>query len=180
MKTLAHLRNFFGHIRSDRKGTAAIEFAIFVGFLSIALLNVVDLARFLYQRMQVENAAEMGVMAAFEACDLNHLPATTNCPGLDTAVTTAIRSTSLGTGVSLQSGSPSEGWYCVNSSDALQYVSSVSSKPADCSAAGEPSLQPGDYIKVQVTYTFTPLFTGVSVGGLLPTTIAKTTLLRLQ
>jgi Flp pilus assembly protein TadG len=164
----------------DQRGVAAIEFAFLIGFLSLAMLNVTDIAIFLYERMEVENAAEMGAQAAFTACDLNHMPATVNCSGLNTAITTAIHSTSLGTSVSLQSGSPTEGWYCIDSAGALQYVSSASNRPSDCSAVGMPSLQPGDYIMVQVTYSFTPLFTGVSIGGLLPTTIDKTTQMRLQ
>ena len=94
-------------------------------------------------------------------------------------MTTAVQSTSLGTKVTLQSGSPAEGYYCVNSSNALVYVSSVSSKPANCSSVGMASLQPGDYIKVQTTFTYTPLFKGITVGGLLPTTITSTTYMRL-
>jgi hypothetical protein len=91
----------------------------------------------------------------------------------------ALASTSLGTSVSLISGSPSEGYYCVNSSNALQYVSDVSSKPADCTAAGMPSLQPGDYIQVQTTFPYAPLFPGISVTGTFATPINSTAILRL-
>jgi hypothetical protein len=41
------------------------------------------------------------------------------------------------------------------------------------------SLQPGDYIKVQTTFTYTPLFKGITVGSLLPTKITSTTYMRL-
>jgi hypothetical protein len=77
------------------------------------------------------------------------------------------------------SGSPSEGYYCVNSSNALQYVSNVSSKPADCTAAGMPGLQPGDYIQVQTTFTYVPLFGGLSVASTFPTPMNRTDILRL-
>jgi Flp pilus assembly protein TadG len=163
----------------DKRGIAAVEFAIFASILSIAVLNVVDVSIYIYQRMQVENATQMGAQTAWKTCDTNHLPATTNCTGLTTAVQRAVQSTSLGTLVTLQSGSPSEGYYCVNSSNSLQYVSSVSSKPSDCSAAGMSSLQPGDYIQVSTTFTYAPLFGSLSVASQFTTPITRTALMRL-
>jgi hypothetical protein len=92
------------------------------------------------------------------------LPATKNCPGLNSAITAAIESTSLGTAVSLASGYPTEGYYCVNSSNVLQSVGSLSAKPSDCSAAGSSTTSPGDYVQVEVTYAYAPLF-AISVMG---------------
>jgi Flp pilus assembly protein TadG len=162
----------------DSRGTSAIEFAFIAPFLIIALLNVSDISIYIFQRMQVENAAQMGAQAAWKTCSLAQLPATTNCPGLNQAVQTAVQSTSLGTRVSL-SGSPSEGYYCVNASNALQYMSGVGSKPSDCSSAGAPSGQPGDYIQVTTTFPYAPLFPGISVGGAFSTPINRTALMRL-
>jgi hypothetical protein len=82
--------------------------------------------------------------------------------------------------VSLQSGSPAEGYYCVNSSGALQYVSDVSSKPADCTTAGMSSLQPGDYIKMTTTFAYAPLFPVITVASNFATPITKTSMIRLQ
>jgi Flp pilus assembly protein TadG len=158
---------------------AAIEFGLFGIILALALVNVTDVSIYIYQRMQAENATEIAAQAAWKACDLPKLPATVNCPGLSTAMQDALKSTSLGTRVSLMSGSPSEGYYCVNSSNALQYVSDVSSKPADCTAAGMPSLQPGDYIQVQTTFSYTPLFPGLSVASTFATPINRTAIMRL-
>jgi Flp pilus assembly protein TadG len=166
-------------IWADQRGVAAIEFGFFAIFLSLALVNVTDVSIYIYQRMQAENATQVAAQAAWKACDLSKLPATTNCPGLATAVQNAVGSTSLGTRVSLVSGSPSEGYYCVNSSNALQYVSDVSSKPADCTAAGMPSLQPGDYIHVQTTFPYAPLFPGLSVTSTFSTPINRTAIMRL-
>jgi len=166
-------------IWGDQRGVAAVEFGFFVFFLSLALVNVADTAIYIYQRMQAENATQVAVQAAWKACDLSQLPATTKCPGLATAIQNAIQSTSLGTRVSLISGSPSEGYYCVNSSNALQYVSNVSSRPADCTAAGMPSLQPGDYIQVQTTFPYVPLFPGLSVASTFATPINRTAMMRL-
>jgi hypothetical protein len=97
-----------------------------------------------------------------------------------TAVQSALASTSLGTRVALVSGSPTVGYYCVNSSNALQYVSDISSKPADCTVAGTPTLQPGYYIQIQTTYTYTPIFPGMSIAGTFPTPINRTSLMRLS
>lgn len=163
----------------DRSGVAAIEFAFIAGFLCLAVLNVSDIGIYLVKRMQVENAAQMGTMGALQACDPAHLPATVNCPGLNAAVTAAIQSTSLGSGVTLSGGAVSEGYYCLNSSNVLQYMSSVSSKPADCAAAGMPALQPADYLRVQVTYSYVPLFGGISVAGQLTTPIVKFAMARM-
>ena len=170
------------YFSSDERGTSAIEFAFFASILSFAILNVADISIYLYKRMQVENATQMGAQAAWNACDpsQNQLPATTNCPSLTTAITNAIHSTSLSTAVSLQAGSPAEGYYCVNSSGQLQYVSSVSSKPADCTVAGVPSNMPGDYITVTASYAYAPIFNGVSVAAAFPTPIVRTSTMRLQ
>jgi Flp pilus assembly protein TadG len=166
-------------IWADQRGVAAVEFGLFVIFLSLALVNVTDVSIYIYQRMQAENATEVAAQAAFKTCDLSQLPATINCPGLTSAVQSAVQSTSLSTSVALISGSPSEGYYCVNSSNALQRVSDVSSKPADCTAAGMPGLQPGDYIQVQTTFTYTPLFPGLSVASTFPTPISRKAMMRL-
>ena len=166
-------------IWTDQRGVAAIEFGFFAIVLSLALANVTDVSIYVYQRMQAENATQIAAQAAWKACDLPQLPATVNCPGLATAMQNALTSTSLGTRVSLMPGSPSEGYYCVNSSNELQYVSDVSSKPADCTAAGMPSLQPGDYIQVQTTFTFVPIFPGLSVASTFATPINRTAFLRL-
>jgi Flp pilus assembly protein TadG len=166
-------------IWADQRGVAAVEFGLFAIFLSLALVNVTDVSIYIYQRMQAENATQVAAQAAWKACDPSQLPATVNCSGLTTAIQNALGSTSLGTSVALISGSPSEGYYCVNSSNALQYVSSVSSKPADCTAAGMPSLQPGDYIQVQTTFPYAPLFPGLSVTGTFPTPINRTAIMRL-
>jgi Flp pilus assembly protein TadG len=169
----------FAALRGDRRGVAAIEFAFFAGLISIGMLNVTDIAVYVYQRMQVEYATQAGAQAAWHTCDINHLPATTNCSGLNTAVQNAVQSTSLGTRVTLQSGSPAEGYYCLNSSNALQYVSDASSKPSDCSAVGSAGLQPADYIKISTTFAYAPLFPGITVAGAFTTPITKTALMRL-
>lgn len=146
-------------LRCDTRGTAAIEFAGAATLLVIGLLNAVDFGYYMYRRMEVENAAQVGVQAAWKTCNQSSLlPATQNCQGLDGAITAAIQSTSLGASVQLISGSPTEAYYCVNASNQLQSVGDLSSKPADCSAVGNSNTSPGDYIQVQVTCKYAPLF----------------------
>lgn len=164
--------------RKDCRGVAGVEFALVGGFLCLAVVNVADIGIYLYKRMNVENAALVGAMSALKACDATALPATINCPGLNAAVTAAIQSTSLGAAVTL-SGAIGEGYYCINSSNTLQYVSDVASKPADCSAAGMPALKPADYVQVAVTFSYTPIFSGISVAGLFTTPITKTATVRM-
>lgn len=162
----------------DQRGTAAIEFGVFAVFLSFSLANVADVSIYIYQRMQVENATEIAAQAALKTCATT-LPATLNCPNLLTAMQTAMQSTSLGNAVTLQTGSPSEGYYCVNTSGALQRVSDVSSKPADCTAAGTPALQPGDYLQVQTTFTYRSLFPGMTAASAFPSPINRLAMMRL-
>jgi Flp pilus assembly protein TadG len=166
-------------LNADDRGVAAIEFGLVATFLTFSILNVADISIYVYERMEVENATEMGAAAALKNCTTAQLPATTNCAALTNAVKTAVQSTSLGTQITLQSGSPAEGYYCLNSSNALQYMSGVNSKPADCTAAGSPSLQPSDYIQVSTSFSYKPLFPGITVAGTFTTPITKTALMRL-
>jgi len=163
---------------ADQRGVAAIEFGVFAILLAASLANVTDVSIYIYQRMEVENATEMAAEMALKTCATS-LPATTNCANLLSAIQTAVQSTSLGTAVTLQNGSPSEGYYCINTSNALQWVSNVNSKPADCTAAGMPSSQPGDYITIQTTFTYQPIFARLSVAAAFPTPITRTAMMRL-
>lgn len=171
---------------TDTAGVAGIEFALTGLLLAIGLLNAVDIGYYIFTRMEVENAAEAGAQAAWKTCYPttagSTLPATINCTALNTAITTAIQSTTLGTNVSLASGYPTEAYYCTNSSNALQNVGSISSTPpANCSAAGNATGLPGDYLQVEVTYSYHPLFNGLSVMNTLGiSSITKTSWMRLD
>lgn len=164
----------------DKRGVSAIEFSFFLSLFALGILNTVDISTYIYQRMQVDNATEMGAQAAWQACNINQLPATKNCSGLVTAVTAGVQSTTLGSKVLLQSGYPSEGYYCVDSSDALVLVASIgSTPPSDCSSVGSSS-KPADYIQVQTTYDFAPFFPGITIASILPTQISDTSWMRMD
>jgi Flp pilus assembly protein TadG len=178
----ARWRNSAPSFIRDVSGVAAIEFGL-VGFLILAgVFNAVDLAYYAYQLEEVEDAAQVGVQAAFKLCNaaISPLPAIGNCSGLSATIATAIISTSLGAQVSLASGYPVEGYYCVNTSGALQSVGTSSNEPSNCAAAGESSATPSDYLQIGVTFSYTPLFPGISVMSALgATSIVRTSWIRL-
>ena len=161
----------------DTRGVAAIEMAFVALLLVVTVLNGVDVGLYAYKNMEVKNAGQVGAQAGWKTCydSSSMLPATQNCAGLNSAITTAIQSTSLGTAVTLASGYPQEGYYCANSSGALQSVGSLSNKPKNCSAAGNSNVAPGDYIQVAVTYPYAPLFPGLTVMGALGVSSITTT-----
>jgi len=174
---LWHFKSTVHSFYRDTRGVAAIEMALVSMMLILGVLNVVDFGMYAYKKMEVADAAQVGAQTAWKTCDnaSTMLPATQKCAGLNAAITTAIQSMSLGTGVTLAAGYPLEGYYCVNTSGALQVVGSLSSKPVDCTAAGNPGLTPGDYIQVAVTYKYASLFPNLTVMAALNISSITTT-----
>jgi Flp pilus assembly protein TadG len=146
-------------------GNVTIEFAFVASVLVVMIMNILDFSLLIWAHMEVDYAAQMGAQAAYKTCSTGTLPASTNCTGLSTTVTTAIQATSLGTAVTLASSSPSETYYCV-SGTTLQSVGTYSAPPSpfNCSAAGSASTTPGDYIRVSVTYSYAPTFAGLTLA----------------
>lgn len=169
-------------IAQDRRGAAAIELALILGIATTLMLNGVEVARYYFTRMEVENAAQMAAQAVFKACEKQtELPATRNCSDRTGAISRGLASTSLGTGVSLSSSSPSEAYYCVNMAGVLTKVAEAhQSPPANCASAGRASDKPGLYFGIGAQYTFTPIFNGISIGNALPATIHASSLTRLS
>lgn len=60
---IRHLRLFKRFARNDR-GASAIEFAMIAAFMSIILLNVVDIAIFVYRKMEITGAVRAGAQYA--------------------------------------------------------------------------------------------------------------------
>ena len=146
----------------DHRGVAGIEFALVAGVLCILLLNGIEVARYAYTVMQVQNAAQIGAQAAWKACDpTKELPATTQCASLTDAIALAITSTTLGDGVKLQDNSPMEAYYCLNNANALIPDAGIplANKPTNCNTiAGAQAGQPGDYIRSMSPTTTSPCF----------------------
>ena len=167
-------------LRADRAGTATIEFGMVVSVMLMVMLNGVEVARFYYSKMEVQNAVQMAGQAVWKLCDsTSKTPTSSNCTNRDTKITTALQSTSLGNAVTLASGYPTEGYYCINSTSGV-LQSAGSTKPADCSGyGGTAAQQAGYYVTIQAQYTYAPIFSTITVGGSLPTTVTAQTVTRL-
>jgi len=141
-------------LRGDERGVAAIEAALVSGLLFVSLMNVVEVTRYAFTSTQVEAVTQAAAQAAVITCDPNHSPVMENCPSVNEAITTAIHGSSLGDGVSLE-GSLSEQWYCV-SGDTLQAAGGQDDTcPNDA--------KPGLYLRIRTTYTYEPIFPGLTV-----------------
>lgn len=175
--------------RRDTRGSAAAEFAMWLGILVLPVLNAIDLGFYAYQSMQVQQAAQSAAQTAFSLCNATTAPVATNCSNLNTELNTAFKSTSLGTDVVWSTSS--EAWYCVNTSDALTIsgtaatINPSGSNSAGSMAATAPTCangaKAGDYVLLSVSHTFKPIFAGTSiVTGVLPATITQTAWMRVN
>ena len=167
----------------DKTGAAAVELALVMGTLTTVMLNGVEIARYYYAQMQVQNATQMAGQAVWKTCDsASKAPATVRCPGRTAAMTNALQSTSLGSTVAMSTGFPTEAYYCAATADgSLINVGAVTSpKPTTCSPNGSAADTPGDYMVIQAEYTYSPIFRGVTIGSLLPTAMTATIRMRIR
>jgi Flp pilus assembly protein TadG len=173
--------SLFARLRGCRAGTATIEFAIVASALLMVMLNGVEVARYYFAKMELQNAVQMAGQAVWKLCDTTaKIPTNTNCTNRDTKITNSLQATSLGTDVTLSSGFPTEAWFCINSGTGV-LQSAGSTKPTDCSSYGGTAAQSaGYYVTIQAQYTYAPIFTTITVGGSLPTTVTAKTVTRLQ
>lgn len=155
------LRQFFRHTG----GAAAVEAGMVGSLFIIGAMSAADVGRYAYQTSEVNAAAQAGGQAALVACDVAHTPATTNCPDLKSAVAVAIQSTHLAAAVTID-GALSEGYYCLDSHNALKLAGPAGNKPSDCSSVpnARSDAVPTLYLQVPVTYTFQPLFPGLTLA----------------
>jgi Flp pilus assembly protein TadG len=180
---MAANRTYAGFIATGRAylgckaGAAAAEFALILTLLVIPLVNAFDIGVYVYQRMQLDNAAQVAVQAAWAQCaPSGKVPATvsSNCAGLSAAMATAVRSTPLGSDVTL--GAPSEKYCCPGAGTITCQGPVATTTPTNCSSGQ----MPGDYIFVTASYTYSPLYSGISVASLLTTPITRTAWMRLS
>lgn len=151
-------------LRSTR-GSAAVEFAIWLTVLVPAVMNIIDLGVFTYNRMQVSNVAQSAVQAAWAHCST---PPTSSCSNFNTYLAAAITNGSaLGGAVTETSGARDEGYFCPNNTGTT--LTKQGAATPNC-ASGAP---PGYYFKTQVQYTYHPMFRAISVATLLGTTVAN-------
>jgi Flp pilus assembly protein TadG len=170
----SHLQRYL----RDERGVAAIEMAMITSIFAVAAMNAIDVGRYAYVLMEAELATQAGAEAALVTCDAQHVPATQACPNLNSAVTTAIGGTTLGSAVSLN-GAIGEGYYCVNAAGALVLAGNVNSKPADCSAFGAAAGTPALYLQVRTRYAYKAIFPGLTVAQAFPASVQKTAWMRM-
>ena len=172
-------RHLLRGFAEDQRGVAAVEMALVGTFLAGALLNVVEVSRYAYMSSQVTAATQAGAQAAIITCEPGETPVTLNCPAAAAAINQAIHGSSLGAHVGLQGGL-TEGWYCVTSNSTLQFmVAATATKPVDCSAAGVPAGTPSLYLRVRTTYTYEPIFPGLTITESFPAAIVRTAWMRM-
>jgi Flp pilus assembly pilin Flp len=167
-----------GRMCRDQSGATAIEFALISGILVFLLLNSIDLGRYIYLRGQVENATQAGAHSVWEKCDPMKLPIVTKCYANQTAAKAAVVSviSSILEGIANDHVTITESYYCTDAAGALHSVTNVASLPGQCL----PGAVPGDYVQVQLTYPFTPLFGNLTVAGTFGTSISTISYMRLQ
>lgn len=162
MKRFAAIK---AYLRRD-SGAAATELAIWLSVLTLPFLNVIDFGLYLYQRIQVENAAQLSVQAAWQAwpsCtgSISSTPTATTCTALIDAAQQAGHSTNLGVNVTIPT--PTVGKFCV--------VSGALS--ADCDPPAT-----AIYVQIAATKAYAPLFGAVSIGSQFGSSIARTAWMR--
>jgi len=173
----SHLRLACRAYLGSHTGAAAAEFALVLTLLTIPLLNAFDIGVYVYQRMQLDNAAQVAVQTAWAQCaPSGDVPAmvNNNCAGLAAAMTAAIKTTPLGAGVTITS--TTENYCCPGAGTITCQGPVATTTPVNCTS-GQP---PGDYIFITASYTYSPLYSGVSVAGLLTTPIVRTAWMRLS
>ena len=180
------IARLFQRFAREVKGAAAAEFTLVAVMFAFILVNVGDLGVYVYDKMQVESAAQAAAESLWAQCS----PATggapdvtDNCKNAATFVTNSAQQTSLTTGVTAAIAStPGEGWYCASknaSSTLTRSAALISSAQAVCSTTvpGNAS-QEGDYVPITASYTYTPIFPHATVTSLLSSTITQTVWIR--
>jgi Flp pilus assembly protein TadG len=178
---------------AETRGTAAAEFVLWLSVLVIPILSAIDVGAYAYQRMQTQIAAQAAAQYVWHLCDytIGGTPAfdPAKCPKLSlNNIATAARNTTLGEGVTVTS--VREGYYCVDSAGVLHAVGAASSAVGTAPTAPSPftcasvtagsTTPPGDYVSATVSYAFTPIFSGLSIGSLLTSPITQTAYVRLN
>jgi Flp pilus assembly protein TadG len=141
---------------ADREGSAAIEFALSLPFLTLLLVGAFDYGNLAYTMMEVQQAAHAGAFYAYNAV-VNSGSCTTS--GITSAETTA---TSLGSAISTSPPSGSTGVTaaaptctfsgCPNSGGKAGVVAPTGST---CTAGAVDA--PGTYAVAYASATFSPI-----------------------
>jgi hypothetical protein len=144
--------------RRSEKGTAAIEFGLFIPVLLILLTGTVELGRAMYEAMQVNNAVEAGMLyAAKNGYDAGGIAAAV----ANATATPGITATPAPT---LVCGCPSAGG-----------VIKMDCNPPSLCADGNPA---GQYVQINAALAHQTILS--NLGLPLPTTLTAQSIVRLH
>ena len=179
--TMNVIRGFLGVYARGTRGAAAAEFALIATVMSLPLLNVIDVGSYIYSKMEMQNATQMGAQEAWllgTTCTLPLTKSGNSCAGTyANSIKAAVQGGTLGANVcpSARPCTINEVYGCVNGAGNLVFTPISSGQPT-CS---DDSLG-GDYVQVTGTYTYTPIVSGITVTGLLTPTITNTSTMRID
>lgn len=172
----------------DTSGAAAAELALIVTLLTIPTLSIVDIGIYTYDRMQVNNAAQMAAQSLWATCSTTAFwPVTQFCSSGQSNATLGAQQTSLGTAVTVTS--VSDGYYCIDQNGIAQpistgtYSSPLTATVPSCGTKSGSTWQittPAEYVTVTVNYTYKPAFAYVSVASLLTPGMTATSMTRIK
>jgi Flp pilus assembly protein TadG len=132
------LGRLFKRYGRDRRGSAAVEYVLWLAALSPPIFGAADIGYYGYQVIQALNAAQMAVQAAFAKCAsvaVLTFPATQYCGAngddLNTAILNGEHSTSLGSNVTIAASNAREEYMCKGSSGLVDVDPVNKGKPQD-------------------------------------------------
>jgi Flp pilus assembly protein TadG len=144
------MRRDLNSLAYDRRGVAAVEFALVCTLLLILLGGITDYGLALLDKSRLANAVAQGVQYAF----LN--PASTS-----SQIQTVVQSSSPLTGVAATVTGPA--CYCITGTTTPTLTS-----PTTCTTACADGTQPGTYYVISANYSYNAILPGFS--GLIGTT----------
>jgi len=163
----------------DTRGVAASEMVLVLPMVAFITLNVVDLATYMYSKMQVDLAAQQAVGVVRQLCTATPAPPGSSCNAeYSTQMTDAAQKTALGAAVTLVGARTKEDRYCADTDGKLELAGA---SDRDCSGAiAGSTAAPGTYLSVQSSYAFSSVFPQASIASLLGSPITSTAWIRLK
>lgn len=149
---IGRLRGLLGHLTGSGDGSVVIEFAFVAPLLALLGLGTVDVTRLVARRTQLQGAMSESVQIVLAAV-----------PDNDAKLTTMKGVLATTTGVPVANIAITTVYRCGVDTT---YVS----LPGYCPVTGEIA----KYLRVQVTDTFTPMWTDFGIGAPITTTMQRT------
>ena len=144
------LGRFFSRYARARRGSAAVEYALWLAALSPPIFAAADVGYFGFEVLQAHFASQMAVQAAEAKCApvaVKTFPATKYCGSngddLNTAIFNGEHSTALGTAVTIGSSKAKEEFMCVSASGVLTDVSGTDGVIATKTTSGVTDIDTG-------------------------------------